>query len=325
MSSFADLSCNDEFWSKCTTRDFSMLIEDDFLEPGLPPSIDNALKFATIEIIDIFVLRRTFPVDLRKYGKYAVVTGATDGIGKALAHQLAKRGFNIVLTARNTKKLKDTAEEIRLENVKVSPIRVDFSSEKIYSSIAERLRQLDVGILINNVGQQFDLPCKFAQLDERDLVSLININMTSVLMMSRICLSAIGSKKKGIVVNVSSLSCLSPLPLMSVYSASKSFVTNLSLALNYECRDDDVIIQCLILSFIATKLVHYSKFLRKRSTLLPDANEYASSAVKTIATSMLTTGHWWHELQSIIYKIFPNWIVNKISIVLFTALDSRIL
>merc|ERR1719450_829776 len=94
--------------------------------------------------------------DLKKYGSWAVVTGATDGIGKAIAKQLAKRGINIVLISRSSDKLTTVAEELVTFNVQVKTITYDFSDANNYGQIAEEIEDLDIGILVNNVGISYD-------------------------------------------------------------------------------------------------------------------------------------------------------------------------
>lgn len=93
-------------------------------------------------------------VDLQTYGKWAVVTGCTDGIGKAYAEQLAKRGFNIVLISRTLDKLKQQALELENNyNVLTKVIAADFTEpDVIYPEIGAQLEDLDIGILVNNVG-----------------------------------------------------------------------------------------------------------------------------------------------------------------------------
>uniref|UniRef100_A0A8C8ZD63 17beta-estradiol 17-dehydrogenase n=1 Tax=Prolemur simus TaxID=1328070 RepID=A0A8C8ZD63_PROSS len=90
---------------------------------------------------------------LRSMGQWAVITGAGDGIGKAYSFELAKHGFNIVLISRTLEKLQDIATEIEWttgNSVKI--IQADFTKDDIYEHIKEKLKGLEIGILVNNVG-----------------------------------------------------------------------------------------------------------------------------------------------------------------------------
>ena len=99
-----------------------------------------------------------FVKDLRKYGEWVVVTGATDGIGKQYARQLAKQGFKVVLISRTKEKLEAVAKEIEDDfNVEVRIICFDFTKTTGCNEIEKVIDYLDVGILINNVGMVKDV------------------------------------------------------------------------------------------------------------------------------------------------------------------------
>lgn len=106
----------------------------------------------------VFVIFFRRPKNLKKYGSWAVVTGSTDGIGKALAFELALKGLNLILVGRSVSKLESTTEEIRgkcgggieIRNVVLDLARV--SGEEIERKIGDAIGGLDVGILINSAG-----------------------------------------------------------------------------------------------------------------------------------------------------------------------------
>lgn len=96
-------------------------------------------------------------VNVKSYGKWAVVTGCTDGIGKAYAEQLAKRGLSIVLISRTLEKLNEQAKELQDRfKVETKVIAADFTEpNSIYPNIRTQLADLDIGILVNNVGMSY--------------------------------------------------------------------------------------------------------------------------------------------------------------------------
>ncbi|XP_063807559.1 very-long-chain 3-oxoacyl-CoA reductase-B-like [Pseudophryne corroboree] len=119
------------------------------------------------------ILSRWWRTDLRKYGAWAVVTGASDGIGKAYAEELARRGLNVVLISRTLKKLQSVAEGIELQTGrKTKIIQVDFTGgPEIYPKIEEGLKDMDIGILVNNVGILYsELECKILDVPDVDQV-----------------------------------------------------------------------------------------------------------------------------------------------------------
>ncbi|KAK8768663.1 hypothetical protein V5799_014873 [Amblyomma americanum] len=152
-----------------------------------------------------------------------VVTGGTDGIGKQYARQLAKRGLNIILISRDMEKLRATAQELEFDfRVRTQIIQADLSEGRhIYPEIAKQLEGKEIGILINNAGVMYDSPSLFLNVPEKKLIESVNINMMAVMMMTYIVLPQMVERKKGLIVNMSSISSFYPLPLMAVYSASK--------------------------------------------------------------------------------------------------------
>ncbi|XP_067136829.1 inactive hydroxysteroid dehydrogenase-like protein 1 [Centruroides vittatus] len=257
----------------------------------------------------VFVLSRVVRNDPKKFGRWAVVTGATDGIGKAYGRELASRGLNVVLISRNLERLKKTAEELEKSfGVDTLVIQADFFGADVYSSIRDRLRGIDVAVLVNNVGVMYDTPERLLDVPERKLWELININVASVVMMTRMVLPQMLDRKGGYIVNVSSIASFYPLPLMAVYSASKAFVDWFSRALHYEYSGDGIVVQSLIPSYVSTKLVQFSAYLREPSFLAPDAATFCRSAVATLGVADRTTGYWSHGLQYAVYECIPQWL-----------------
>ncbi|PRD26725.1 UNVERIFIED_CONTAM: Hydroxysteroid dehydrogenase-like protein 1 [Trichonephila clavipes] len=182
-----------------------------------------AFTWSFLQGVHTHVLARFRRLDLTRYGKWAVVTGGTDGIGKEYARALAKHGLNIIIISRSKEKLEKTAQEIEKDfKVQTYIIQADFAAgREIYNNISKQLEDKEIGILINNVGVMYDYPETFMNVPEKKLWELININIASVTMMTYIIIPQMVRRKKGVVVNMSSISSFHPLPLMAVYSASK--------------------------------------------------------------------------------------------------------
>lgn len=151
------------------------------------------------------------------------LAGSTDGIGKAYAEELAKRGVNIILVSRSKEKLEAVSRNIS-ETYKVETdfIVADFSKgRELYPAIEEALKDREIGILVNNVGIFYGYPDYFTNLSEDVLWDLIHVNIASATMMTHIVLPGMVKKKKGAIVNLSSGSCCQPTPTLTVYGASK--------------------------------------------------------------------------------------------------------
>ncbi|XP_070933551.1 17-beta-hydroxysteroid dehydrogenase type 3 isoform X4 [Macaca nemestrina] len=123
---------------------------------------------------------------LRSMGQWAVITGASDGIGKAYSFELARRGLDVVLISRTLEKLQATATEIeRTTGRSVKIIQADFTKDDIYEHIKEKLTGLEIGILVNNVGMLPNLlPSHFLNAPD-EIQSVIHCNITSVVKAER--------------------------------------------------------------------------------------------------------------------------------------------
>ncbi|XP_066943571.1 inactive hydroxysteroid dehydrogenase-like protein 1 [Macrobrachium rosenbergii] len=254
----------------------------------------------------------------KKYGGWAVVTGSTDGIGKAYAQELAKRGFNIVLIARNRHKLQKVAQKlIDTDKVQAEFIVADFSGGRpIYDTIAQGLRGKDIGILVNNVGV-LGYPKDFEQLSEDEIWNQILVNVASVPAMTKIVLHGMLERKRGLIVNISSTLSAVPFPYFQVYAASKAFVRSFSVALAHEYRGTGVDVQTVLPGAVATNLLAWNEDDKPKPSLtVPIPHVFARDAVATIGYAKETAGYWPHEIQLMALRALPEYLVTTMAITL---------
>lgn len=194
---------------------------------------------------------------LQRYGEgsWAVVTGASDGIGKSFCYQLAKRGFNIVLIARNEDKLKSVAFDITAKYPKVQTqiIVADFSkaaSVEFFNDIIIQLGDLDVSVLVNNVGTV--ARGMFHTYKRPDMINLLVINCLPVLILSHHFIQRFSKRQhKSAIINLSSCTGLIPASSAPLYSPSKAYIYHLTqaLAAKYGQQIDFL---CLMPSIVTT-------------------------------------------------------------------------
>lgn len=173
--------------------------------------------------------------ELQQERSWAVVTGASDGIGKAYCHLLAERGFNIVLVARNQEKLDKVAAEITgvQTRVVVQDLSQITSFEKAQELVQKIPEDLDVGILINNAGYADIGP--FFDHEPAEIESILNLNTLALVFITKALLPRLERKTfRSGIINVSSCAGTFPLVGMLAYSISKISVSYLSQGLAFE-------------------------------------------------------------------------------------------
>ncbi|MEJ1284925.1 hydroxysteroid (17-beta) dehydrogenase 3 [Cricetulus griseus] len=249
---------------------------------------------------------------LQSMGQWAVITGAGDGIGKAYSFELAKHGLNVVLISRTLEKLQAIAEEIEWttgSHVKI--VQADFTKEDIYDHIKEKLKGLEIGILVNNVGMLPSLlPSHFLNTPGEIQVSffplsllvfqpdmdpslghqdswkrnadqsLIHCNITSVVKMTQLVLKHMESSRRGLILNVSSGIALRPWPLYALYSASK----------------------VLTPYAVSTPMTKYLN----TNMVTKTADEFVKESLKYIASGDETCGCLAHEILAILLNMIPS-------------------
>ncbi|CAD5232756.1 unnamed protein product [Bursaphelenchus xylophilus] len=261
--------------------------------------------------------------DLRKLAgaKWAVITGATDGIGKQFAFELANRGFDQILVSRTLSKLEKTAEEIteRYQNTQVKTVVFDFteSDPKAYEEqLISKLEGHEIGVFINNVGQVFEYPDRLADLPGglKVTADLINVNALSATVLSAFILKQMKSRGNGVLVNVASSAGIATLAYWNVYSSVKKYVIWLTETLRKEYKGCGITIQTLTPFMVDTKMASNFRDARMPKVFLPDAETFAKSAINTIGIVDETTGYIGHQLQKeIISGLLPGWFVDYTS------------
>jgi 17beta-estradiol 17-dehydrogenase / very-long-chain 3-oxoacyl-CoA reductase len=261
---------------------------------------------------------------LKKLGKWAVVTGATDGIGKAYALALAEQGLSIVLISRTEAKLQDVQKEIDAkgyEGVETKYVVCDYSNfdQKAKNTVAAAIKGLDVGVLINNVGVSYRYPMYFDELTDDEVSNLIEMNVNSTTYMTKLVIGGMVERKRGAIVNISSGSAMYTLPLLAEYSAAKSYIEKLSRAINAEYSKKGVTCQCQIPFYVATKLAKMRK-----SLMVPTPEQYVAHAIKWVGyPDAVASPFFLHALQGWVLDQLPDAIVTKIIMNMHLATRKR--
>ena len=215
---------------------------------------------------------------------WAVITGATSGIGRGCAFALAQRGFHVILIARTIKDLHELAQELQTAyGIKTMVVSMD-AAECSESQVDDFIRQLEnksVAILVNSVGIINERPAFVHEMDFSLARGIIVVNCCfAVLLTSRLIpllrLHASQHKCRAAIMNVGSLTSSSPFALQATYAATKSFLAHWTRSLAAELQPDPIDVLCVRPGLTASRMVGSHV---KPGGIVADANDFAKRAL----------------------------------------------
>jgi len=255
-------------------------------------------------------------------GSWAVVTGASDGIGKAFAFELASRGFNIVLISRTQEKLDIVARAIKYNHpdIQTRVIVADFvnaAEENFAENIYEQVKDLDVSVLINNAGGFIKKP--YLDIATKEIRDLIVLNSLSHALVTRVFLPKMQARKqRSAIINVSSIAGGFAQPHRQIYSASKAFLDYLSRGLSSEYSNIDIL--SVKPAYVITGMTSYRQ---------PDAGaitpeQLVEASLDSLGRTTHTYGHLKHRLRGWFILGLPQFLRNiYIKNILMTQIPSQ--
>eukprot|EP00435_Cladocopium_sp_Y103_P048511 s541_g14.t1 len=248
--------------------------------------------------------------ELKQYGQWAVVTGATDGIGKAYAMELARQGLNVLLVARSEERLTETAKELKGKYpVTIDQLKVDFSNfdAAARQAVREKVATLDVGILINNVGLSYPYTKYFHELKDQEVADIMEVNMSRIVLGDESGSPGMLSRRRGAIVNTSSGSGRATSPLLAEYSAAKAYVERFSMGLGAELASKGIHVQAQTPLYVTTKMAK----IRKSSMTVPSPQSYVECAARHIGYEAVISPWWAHSLQLWLLALLPEAVSVK--------------
>lgn len=210
------------------------------------------------------------------------MTGASDGIGKEFALQLAQARYSVILVSRTASKLDSLAQQIQslYPSVSTRSVTIDFAtaSQEDYDRLATSIKDLDIAILVNNVGASHQIPVPFLQTTSAELESIITINCLATLRVTQLVAQGMVSRKRGLILTMGSFAGLLPTPLLATYSGSKAFLQHWSSALGAELSPHGVTVE-LVQSYLVTSAM--SK-IRRPSILVPGPWDFVTAVLAKV-------------------------------------------
>lgn len=246
--------------------------------------------------------------------KYALVTGATSGIGKEIARLLAKDQYNLVIVARNQDELNNTANELKLESgVEVRTLAKDlFNRDAVFEVYNEvKAQGYEIDVLVNDAAQgQYGL---FIDNDLNRELDIIQLNISSVVILTKLFLKDMVTRGAGKILNVASIAGKVPGPYQAVYHGTKAFVHSFSESIRSELKDTGVTITSLLPGPTATDFfnkaeMNDSKIVQEGS--MADPTDVAKDGYDALmaGTDMVVSG-FKNKVQVAMNNITPDNVV----------------
>ncbi|KAF8756575.1 Very-long-chain 3-oxoacyl-CoA reductase [Rhizoctonia solani] len=259
-----------------------------------------------------------------KNGAWAVVTGATDGIGREFASQLAKAGFNILIASRTQEKLDAFASELQSKySVSTKTYAIDFARRdtEAYAGLATIFEGLDVGVLVNNVGKSHDIPADFHEIPLIDHEDIVEINVNATIKVTRLIVPGMITRRRGLILNLGSFAGAVPSPMLATYSGSKAFLSTWSRALAAELAPRGVDVQLVNTYFVVSSM---SK-IRRATSMIPLPSTYVRSVLSKIGLQGdFTTPYWAHGVLAYAMNFAPSaWLIKPAKDIRRRALKKR--
>ncbi len=222
--------------------------------------------------------------------EYALITGASKGIGKAIAHELAARGFNLLLVARSEALLEETATRITtLHPVKADWMALDLSTAEAPQNVYDwcRAKGYTVSVLVNNAGYGLSGPFEKYSTDQN--LNMMQLNMLTLVALTRLFVPDFHQLPKAYIMNIASSAAYQAIPNLSLYAATKAFVLAFSRGLHQELHNSPITVTCISPGATDTDFVNRAQ-LGEKGLKAADKFNMTPDAVASIAVRAMLAG-----------------------------------
>jgi hypothetical protein len=207
-------------------------------------------------------------IDKSKFGPWALITGASSGIGKGLARQLAADGLNVILVARRSSLLEEVGQSLSKEfGILYRTIEADLAQESAIKKIVEATSDLDIGLLVSNAGS--GKPGKFLSFEEEEQKYFIQLNALSHFSLTHYFGRRLAKRKKGGVLLTGAMGASDGVPYMASMAGSKALLLSLGKSLHYEFKEFGINITVLITTPTDTPIVPLLGFNKDTMPMKP--------------------------------------------------------
>src|ERR1700732_2975886 len=218
----------------------------------------------------------TVALDKKRFGRWALVTGASSGIGKEFAQQIAASGINVVLVARREALLAELGRAISQEfDVQYRALAMDLSQEGFIAGLADATHDLDIGLVVSNAGTAN--PGEFLKLDRQLLQATLRLNTMAHLDITHHFGAKLAKRRRGGLLLVGAMGAENGIPRIANDGGAKAYVHSLGEALHYEFKPLGVYVTVLAVGITNTEVLEKFGFDPKTMPMEPMSVEQAVS------------------------------------------------
>jgi short-subunit dehydrogenase len=282
----------------------------------------TALRFLYLLVSFIYIPFR--PSSLSRYNHsnaYALITGSSDGIGFAFAHELLSRGFNVILHGRNEKKLagikSDLLKQYPSRDVRYYISDAAKTGPESYAEMDAMLsstKDLPITVLINNVGGMVGVSPLWKNLEDRapaDIEHVIALNSTYPTQMARALLPILKKNEPALILNISSLAAITSTPFITIYNGAKAYLVHWSHSLSCEMQATGSNIEVLLIE-VGTTFTKGNPMTTGVSLFTPSARDMARSILQKVGSGKWkVVGYCGHAFQKYSLNWLPEWVIEK--------------
>ncbi len=249
--------------------------------------------------------------------KTVLITGASSGIGRELAHTFAKNNYNLILTARRKERLEDIKKDIeKTLSVSVQVIQLDLAASGSAELLYKKTNGIRVDILINNAG--VGVYGDFKEIDMEKEEKMLILNIITLTKLTRLFAGDMIKAGQGNIVNIASTAAFQAVPLMASYSASKAYVLNFSEAIAHELKKYNITVTTICPGATRTEFADVASMNKSIFKNAPTAKELAEFTYKEMAKGKTIAIH---SLKNRIMTFGTRFSPRKLN----TAIAARIM
>ncbi|TQV89482.1 SDR family NAD(P)-dependent oxidoreductase [Aliikangiella coralliicola] len=244
-----------------------------------------------------------------RYGDWALITGASSGMGEEFARQMASQGINLVLLARRSERLDALGSELaKRYGIQCRSVVADLNAQDFLTSVAEQTADLKIGILVNNAG--FTNQGEFLKNDLAAEERLVNVNCRAVTTLAHHYGRLMCQRERGAIIFTASIVGFTSVPLWGTYAASKSYDLLFAEALAVELKPHNIDVMALCPGSTHTEFANYEGFLAKLFVMKSD--DVVGGALKSLGRKTVHIAGLMNKITVFSLRFIPRRIAAKL-------------